>query len=174
MLVGIDVGTTNCKFLAEGHSEQCFRISYTAVKNPSYKEIDPTCIVDNLIKCFEKLKPENVSGVAVTGQMHGIMCWDKNFNPTTNLITWEDTRCSQVAYFLSRLMILSDKFYQAFCDEVSQGGRLHPGYGLATLLWLRKNEPSCLSTAFAAGTIIDYIVARLTNNLRPRMPRVQK
>lgn len=101
MLVGIDLGTTNCKFLAEGQSEQSFRITYTAVKNESYKEIDPTCIVDNLIKCFDKLKPEKISGVAVTGQMHGIMCWDKNFNPTTNLITWEDTRCSQVAIFLS-------------------------------------------------------------------------
>ncbi|CBY24836.1 unnamed protein product [Oikopleura dioica] len=154
MLVGIDLGTTNCKFLAEGQSEQSFRITYTAVKNESYKEIDPTCIVDNLIKCFDKLKPEKISGVAVTGQMHGIMCWDKNFNPTTNLITWEDTRCSQ-----------------AFCDELSQGGRLYPGYGLATLLWLRKNDPICLSTAFAAGTIMDYFVARLTNNLRPRMPR---
>lgn len=61
-----------------------------------------------------------------------------------------------------------------FCDEVSNGGRLHPGYGTATLLWLRKHNSSCLTTAVAAGTIMDYIVARLTETLRPRMPRTQR
>ena len=98
MIVGIDIGTTNCKFLPEGHEKQSFPISYSKnVQSESHKEIDPISIVDNLIKCFAKLKSEKVTGVVVTGQMHGVLCWDENFNPTTNLITWEDTRCSQVS-----------------------------------------------------------------------------
>ena len=98
MIVGIDIGTTNCKFLPGGHEKQSFPISYSkGVQSESHKEIDPISIVDNLIKCFEKLENEKVTGVVVTGQMHGVLCWDENFNPTTNLITWEDTRCSQVS-----------------------------------------------------------------------------
>ena len=151
MLLGIDIGTTNVKIVwfEPVGSTVVKSVSFNhdaELKNVNEKfaEQNPRQIID---KIFEKLQGvENVTGIAVCGQMHGILCWDTHFEPVTNLVTWEDARLSK-----------------ADCDQLVGGGhRVHPGYGIATLKWWRKYNPEILRSAAACGTIMDYFVAILT------------
>ena len=88
--------------------------------------------------------------------MHGIVAWDANINPVTNLVTWEDSRisptdCQQLAV-------------PQIINENIKKLRISPGYGCATLLWWRKNTPEIIRTAVSCGSIMDLFVARLTKN----------
>jgi len=56
-------------------------------------EQNPKIICHVINKLLNEIKSEVVTGneiaVAVCGQMHGFVAWDKNFEPMTNLVTWQ-------------------------------------------------------------------------------------
>lgn len=94
--------------------------------------------------------------------MHGIVAWDENIQPVTNLVTWEDSRITAGdCQNLVRSNNVSHNQDQSF--------RLSPGYGIATLLWWRKENPKMIEKAVSCGTIMDFFVARLSKNPRVKM-----
>ena len=114
-----------------------------------------------LEECMSSLDPcklQRVCGVGVCGQMHGCTLWNQQLaglsltslpvvlppGSCTNLVTWQDGRCSPE--FLSSL------------PTSAQSLPPSTGYGCATLAWLQQHRPSVLKKFDRAGTIMDLVV----------------
>ena len=97
---------------------------------------------------------DEVVGIGVTGQMHGVLLVDGTLEPLTNLITWRDQRALETDLSLIR----------PDADDLSRCGcGLHAGYGGATLHWLGKGE--LIPAGARALTIADFVVSSLTGEI---------
>lgn len=163
--VGLDIGTTSCKIcvvstVADGKNsirftEQLTHHAHIQQKDlPLFDEQSPVKIVEIVENLLEKsgcLKENSsVKSIQICGQMHGFILWSSKSPRTivSPLVTWQDQRCT--TEFLSSLG--------------SSLTHLRTGYGLATLLWLikeQKGNEDQLAKYDRAGTIADYIVAIL-------------
>ncbi len=77
-------------------------------------------------------------------QMHGVVYWSSNSSRTpSHLITWQDQRCD--AEFLATL------------PKSSTTSALSSGFGLATTIWLARQQKGFLDGYDRAGSILDYI-----------------
>jgi sedoheptulokinase len=82
-----------------------------------------------------------IAAVGFTGQMHGVVVHDRQGQPLSALITWQDRRTTEDAGFLAGL-----------------GRKFHPGYGLATLAWLARHGG--LAAKARAATIHGFVAMR--------------
>ncbi len=115
-------------------------------------------VVSTIFSCLDAcidLLPERyrraVSSIGVTGQMHGVVLWNKQRNELSNLITWQDQRCLEDG-FISRLR-------ESTGDATAQSG-----YGNSTLAWLVAYEPEMIVRFSAAAAIHDYLVAEISDS----------
>jgi len=159
VVVSLDIGTSNlCALALSCGSLQPVAIRTQAndaeIKNlPTGRhEQDPLRIRDLGLGLLQKLLSERevraneVVGIGITGQMHGVLLVNSEMEPQSNLITWRDQR-------------IQDSEIRTQYSERT-GCRLHRGYGGATLQWLAKNGK--LSKGAVALTIADYVAAHLT------------
>jgi sedoheptulokinase len=108
----------------------------------------------------EKAGDVSISGLGITGQMHGMVLLDATGQPCSPFIGWQDQRCheplSDAETYLSRMAALSGaRFAETGC-------RLATGYLGATLFWLAQNE--LLPADALACFTPDYLVSRLCEN----------
>ena len=96
-----------------------------------------------LVRRIPKNLRNDIAAVGLAGQMHGVLLLDKNGNPVSPLVTWQDRRCLEDARFLPKL-------------ETRTGRKLYSGYGCATLAWLAAHG-GIPGKASKASTIHDYI-----------------
>jgi sugar (pentulose or hexulose) kinase len=105
----------------------------------------------------KKVRENEVVGIGITGQMHGVMLVNSELEPQSNLITWRDRRTLEndkpgyIAHAVEALGIDIQR---------RTGCRLHAGYGGATLHWLSENNE--LAGGTVALTIADYVAGCLT------------
>jgi sedoheptulokinase len=170
IVLSLDIGTSNlCALALSCDSLQpvaiCSQVNDTEIANlpAGYHEQDPLCIRDLCLELIQKLLSEKniheneVVGIGITGQMHGVLLVNSDLQPQTNLITWRDQRT-----------LAGDKpgsineTGRALDTSVHErtGCRLHAGYGGATLHWLSKNNK--LPEGTIALTIADYLAGCLT------------
>ena len=156
--VGIDIGTTSIKCcLLPDSSTSPSTILHTKqvhtadiISSDNKHEQCALRILSAVRSALGALAEEsgalilNVSTVSVCCQMHGVMLWNGEHD-TSNLITWQDHRCSDE--FLGEI-----RNYCEFSDD------LHAGYGSATLAWLARNTPIELEKYNHCGTVADYFV----------------
>lgn len=166
LLLGIDIGTTSIKAslvqreqyrVLEEHSEQSNVTVVTGTEKTD--EQDPVKILQTLHKLVEKFpldQRRKVTGIGISGQMHGITLWNhtlrlndvlqvqsyQSTNDISSLITWRDGRCSDE--FLSTLPKTPNP--------------VSTGYGCCTLFWLNRFAPDLLRRYDCAGTIMDLAV----------------
>ena len=177
MLLGIDIGTTNVKVVVVDESTLCVRGKVTQCLGelekvddvPGAAERSVSQIFRVLEECMEGLDTHllaHVRGIGVCGQMHGCILWNSDhaclFNGalcadiasqvSSNLFTWQDTRCDPS--FLSSLPKLSHLANKP--PPV-----ISAGYGCATLAWLQCHDSKTLSDYDRAGTIMDMVVCAL-------------
>ena len=170
VVLSLDIGTSNlCAMALSCESLQpvaiCSEVNDTEVKNlpAGYHEQDPLRIRDLCLGLIQKLLSEKkvreneVVGIGITGQMHGVLLVNSDLKPQSNLITWRDQRTLE-----SDKPGYIDKAVEALGPEIRQraGCRLHAGYGGATLYWLSKNNE--LADGTVALTIADYMAGCLT------------
>ena len=124
---------------------------------PEQHEQDPRVIQ---AACFDllstvlkqpNLRGKSISGIGITGQMHGVLLVDANLRPLTNLITWQDGR---TVPFIAGWR---EKIDPAAAQRL--GCRIAPGYGGLTLSWLALQDR--LPQAALALSISDYLAASL-------------
>ena len=166
----MDIGTSNlCGLALSRDSLQpvaiCSEVNDTEIANlpAGYHEQDPLRIRDLCLGLIQKLLSEKkvrgneVVGIGITGQMHGVLLVNSELEPQTNLITWRDQRT-----LASDKPGYINKAVEALGPEIRQhtGCRLHAGYGGATLHWLSKNNK--LPDGTVALTIADYMAGCLT------------
>ncbi len=145
VFLGIDIGTSGTKTLAIDSSGKILADAMETypcyVPKPLWSEQDPEDWWQATIKSVRqvvrqaKLKPADVKGIGLSGQMHGSVFLDKRDKVVRRAILWNDQRTA------------------AECEEMEQrvGGRqkliklvANPamtGFTAPKILWLRNHEP---------------------------------
>jgi len=187
--LGIDLGTTTVKIVAMRSSDETVidswscetKASVLSDAGPLASEQDVTKIMSAVDNCMGKIPPDlaaGITGIGVSGQMHGLVMWtkqsgnigDQNSSSSSsslfgdlsscyvvlsNLYTWQDGRCS--TEFLSSIPARESHL------------RVATGFGCCTLFWLNRHEPGCLERYRCAGTVQDLLVTVLCDLEQPVM-----
>ena len=166
LIISLDIGTS--KLVAMALSTEslkpiaiCSRSNDSEIKAlpKDHHEQDPKRILDLCLELIAEVLADgavnvkDIAGVGITGQMHGVMLVNKDMQPCTNLITWQDQRVLQGSFY-EKIKSIGQKA----CGRTGCG--LHAGYGGVTLSWLSKNS-QIPNDAFALS-IADYVTACLT------------
>lgn len=159
LLLGVDIGTTKVAAVIAGPDRR--PLASASIPHDAQLPADSACaeqdaklLLDISRRAVRQLPDDlrrSVKAIGVTGQMHGIVLLDKDNNPLSPLITWQDGRCSED--FLKRL-------------NTAAGYQLKTGFGCATLAWFSRNNklPAGLKNC---ATIHDLLVARLCGLEKP-------
>ena len=164
--LGIDVGTSGTKTLAmrtDGKILATATVEYPlSSAKPGWSEQDPEHWWQAAIKSVRvalkqgKIKPADVAGIGLSGQMHGSVFLDKSRQVIRPAILWNDQRTS------------------AECAEIETraGGRAQlielvanpalTGFTAPKILWLRKHEPRNYERVRQVLLPKDYVRFRLT------------
>ncbi|XP_055861455.1 sedoheptulokinase-like isoform X2 [Biomphalaria glabrata] len=166
--LGLDLGTTSAKAVLLGSngvvlaSQSCPTCSEVAsdIGDRGYEQspIQVLKVLNKLVLSLVKENKMKITGIGVTGQMHGVMFWGKGSEDissldhvdnsvTSNLFTWQDQRCT------GQILETLPKIDQS----------LSTGFGCATMFWLARNRPGFFKDGqyTCCGSIVDYLVAVL-------------
>jgi len=163
--LGIDVSTTATKALLIDSIGQVIAVASTAypfeTQRPLWSEQHPNLWWEgtqrSILEVLEKsdINPIDVSGIGLTGQMHGLVLLDSAGNVLRPAILWNDQRT------------------QAQCDEIHQrigkgrfiqitGNVALPGFTASKILWVKENEPDIYTKAAHVLLPKDYVRYQLT------------
>lgn len=167
LFLGIDIGTSGTRAIvidSKGKVRGVGTASHTCqAPKPLWSEQSPEewwgavkIAVPAAVKAA-KAKPEDIAGVGLSGQMHGLCLLDKDNKVLRPAILWNDQRTA------------------AECEEITKraGGRAallkmvsNPaltGFTAPKILWVRNKEPRIYDRANKALLPKDYIRFCLTN-----------
>ncbi|MEA2447212.1 MAG: xylulokinase, partial [Actinomycetota bacterium] len=161
-LVGIDVGTTSVKAVAiseDGDLLASAEEPYPmATPRPGWTEQNPADWALAAVAARERLGVDHISGVGLSGQMHGLVVLDSDHEVLRPAILWNDQRtadqCREIEdkVGLERLIALT-------------GNRALTGFTAPKLLWLQANEPDIYRRIEHVMLPKDYVRFRLTGEL---------
>ena len=163
---GIDVGTSGTKTLAIRHNGKILASATEeyplSSPKPGWSEQDPEHWWQATIKSVRrvlkkaKVKPGEVKGIGLSGQMHGSVFLDKSHQVIRPALLWNDQRTAKE------------------CDEIEDkaGGRRSlirmvsnpalTGFTAPKILWLRNNERRNFDRTVKVLLPKDYVRFRLT------------
>lgn len=163
---GIDIGTSGVKVvlvderqrLVESHSLPVV----TLIPQRGWSEQHPNdwwhlvCSALWRVKAKRPAEFKSITGVGVTGQMHGMVILGKNYEPLCSAVLWNDGRAVEQAKELSQ-----------FRPELSGICGVLPMAGLTApkVLWLKENRPEIFSEICYLVSPKDYINYKLTGRL---------
>ena len=171
-IIGLDLGTTTVTgVLLEAESGEVLRLiqrrNDAAIETalPTRAEQDVPQLGSLALEILAQLAKEDsaVDGIAVTGQMHGLLCVDGEGQPLTPLFSWQDQRTAEPLpggeTMLDQLNARLDGL-----DWHENGCRLAHGYGAATLFWLVQQGELPGGTQRVC-TIAGWLTGQLTGQL---------
>lgn len=165
-LIGIDVGTSSTKALIcdrRGKVVATASAPHTLLTpKPGWTEQDPdewwaatiTAVRGAVRKA--KLKPADIVGIGLSGQMHGSVFLDRAGRPIRNALLWNDQRTVQQAQQVLERVGGERRMLELV------GNLPLTGYTLPKLLWLRDAEPKRFAKLAKLLMPKDYIAYRLT------------
>ena len=158
ILIGLDVGTTGVKAVAvtpTGEVVARAEVGYPlSTPRPGWSEQDPEAWWRASEAALAKLGVENAAGIGLSGQMHGLVCLDRDLRVLRPAILWNDQRtgaeCAEIEerVGLERLIRLT-------------GNRALTGFTAPKLLWLRRHEPDLYARIAYVLLPKDYVRLRL-------------
>jgi xylulokinase len=162
LLLGIDVGTTNCKALIFDTAgvQRAAASAPTPVYHPrlGWAEHDPEALWQTVVAVVRQVlglaEPGRVRGVAVASMAEAGLLLDASGRPVTPVIAWYDSR-SDPQY---------RRWREQFADErwlPIAGNHPNPIFGTFKLQWLRDNQPETYAAAARWLHVADYIAYRL-------------
>src|SRR5579864_5888329 len=169
VLLGIDLGTTGVKaalFAAEdGHVLSSAFVDYPLMHpQPGWAEQDPadwwqativairTCLAQ---AALHGVRPADVRGVGLSGQMHGVVLLDEASVVLRPCIIWADQRSDAQCRWMTERVGAS-----RLIEYVSNPAL--PGFSAPKALWVRDNEPDIFAHTRTIILPKDYIRFRLT------------
>ncbi|KAI9983882.1 hypothetical protein PInf_005155 [Phytophthora infestans] len=140
--------------------------------------------VQGVVSLLPETARRRVTSIGICGQMHGILWWcsravheaaerllatgghpdDDTYEPAwSELITWQDQRCSPAFLENCRIKIARSKP----TENASPPCKLAAGYGLASFAHTLENSPRTLVGMDACGTIHDFVAFVLCGHTLP-------
>jgi sugar (pentulose or hexulose) kinase len=179
-VIGLDLGTTHVTGVLVDTAQRrvvrhAQRPNDAAVKPTlsTRAEQDPPRLLALALEVLAELAGDGarVDAVALTGQMHGVLCVDADGAPVTPLISWQDQRTSErqpdnltsLGRLRHRLDDLAPR--QFLAQEWHENGcRIDHGYGAAILFWLVE-QGELPAAAHRVCTLPGWMAAQLTGTL---------
>ncbi len=161
-IVGIDIGTTNCKavaFTTAGEVLASAGGSYPVFSDAGGRhELDPEGIMEvvaaSLVNVLKAAGREGLVGISFSCAFHSLMAVDDRGMPLTRAMTWADLRPSVQAKALKGSEA-GRRIYR------HTGTPIHAMSPLCKLLWLREEQPDLFRCAVRFIGIKEYIWWRL-------------
>jgi xylulokinase len=168
-LLGLDVGTSGAKALL---TDAVGRVLATASESyplhtprPLWTEQDPEAWWEASATAIRHvlseggISPGDVSGVGLTGQMHGLVLLDSRGAVVRPAILWNDQRTAQQCRTITERVGL-ERLLQL------TGNPVLPGFTAPKIAWVAENEPEAFSRSQCVLLPKDYVRYRLTGELR--------
>jgi xylulokinase len=161
--IGIDVSTTASKALViDEQGAVITSQSYPhnlSTPRPLWSEQDPEnwwqATSSALRDVLKRVSPDDIAGVGLTGQMHGLTPLDQDGNVLRPAILWNDQRSGpQCAEITDK--VGAKRLYQMV------GSILLPGFTAPKIRWLRQNEPDIYRRIGHVLLPKDYVRFRLS------------
>jgi len=165
-LLGIDIGTTGAKALlldaANGVVQASATTEYpTLIPHPLWAEQNPadwwaaTVTSIRAVLHDDNIQPDQVVGIGLTGQMHGLVLLDQRGRVLRPCIMWNDQRTgAQCAAITER--IGAHKLLELIANPVL------PGFTAPKIIWVRENEPGIYAETAHVLLPKDYVRYCLT------------
>ena len=161
--IGIDLGTSAVKLMLTDGTGKAIRtvsesypISYP---HPHWSEQAPEDWWAGVCAGMERLLAgvdrEQVGGVAVAGQMHGLVMLDENDRVLRPAILWNDTRTEAETRYLNEE--IGRETLHARTGNIAFAGFTAP-----KVLWVRRHEPEIFARCARICLPKDYINLKLT------------
>ena len=167
-LLGFDVGSSSVKAsLVDIDNGQCAASAFypeteAPIKaiNSGWAEQDPVMWWHNAKLALKKImaetgcKGEDIQGIGISYQMHGLVCVDKDLKPLRDSIIWCDSRA--VPY--------GEKAFNKLGAEYCLSHLLNsPGnFTAAKLAWVREKEPQLFEQIYKIMLPGDYLAMKLS------------
>jgi xylulokinase len=165
LYVGGDLGTSSLKLVLVDEKGTIIRssnvpydVSYPA---PGYSEQEASSYVEALKTGLGRLitdvdKPL-VKGIAIDGQMHGLVALDEEGKPLRPVILWNDSRSKEECDYLNK-----EVGEKTLLEET--GNIAYPGFTLPKILWMKKHERELYKKIAHVLLPKDYLTYYLTGN----------
>ena len=164
-LLGIDVGTTGAKTLlidSDGHVVARVTVEYPMyTPRPQWAEQDPEDWWEATVRSVRQVLHEAdidtnaISGIGLTGQMHGMVMLDGRGKVLRPCIMWNDQRTAEQCEW-----IMNTIGRRRFLDLTLNPAL--PGFTAPKIIWTREHEPEIYGQAAKVLLPKDYIRYRLT------------
>ena len=164
-LLGIDISTTSNKALLVDQTGQVVGVAATenpvSTPHPLWSEQDPADWWAGIQAAIKQLLAETgiageqVIGVGMTGQMHGLVLLDKDGGVLRPSILWNDQRTSAQCAWITGQVGLDNLLART-------GSPALPGFTAPKIIWVRDNEPDIYARVAHVLLPKDYIRYKLT------------
>ena len=163
--IGIDLGTSSVKLmLCDGKGE--IKSTSTREYPVSYPKVGwSEQNAEDWIGAISEALPEllcgydgnEVAGIGVAGQMHGLVVLDKDDKSIRPVILWNDGRTEKETDWLNSVLGKEKLFEYT-------GNIAFAGFTAPKLMWLRENEPESFAKISKIMLPKDYVNYYLTGN----------
>lgn len=167
-LLGVDLGTSGTKtvlFSEKGEVKASALREYPLIQPKNgWAEQDPEAwyqaAIDTTREVVEKsgVNPSEIAGLAISGQMHGLVMLDAEGRVLRNSILWCDARtgkqCDEITERVGKKRLI----------EINANPAL-VGFTAPKILWVRENEPEIYKRCAHIVLPKDYVRFRLTGKI---------
>jgi xylulokinase len=165
-LLGIDVGTGGTRAVVVAQTGKVIAVAsadHQPFRSPQigWAEQDPgdwwraACQAIKSVLSQAHLKPDAISGIGLTGQMHGAVLLDEKDEVLRPAIIWCDQRTGK------QCREITERIGARRLIELTANPAL-TGFTLPKLLWVRENEPEIWDRVRTVLLPKDYVRFRLT------------
>ena len=163
LYIGIDLGTSATKLLLvdeKGDILNSVSKEYSVIYPKSgWSEQNPedwwNAVKEGVPELIKGFNGENVQGIGVAGQMHGLVILDETDNVLRNVILWNDGRTWKETEYLNSV-IGKEKLSENTANIA------FAGFTAPKILWIKENEPENFKKISKIMLPKDYINYKLT------------
>jgi xylulokinase len=166
MLLGIDISTTGAKaILIDTQGSVLATSTHTyplSTPKPLWSEQDPEdwwqAAQSSIRQVLAQtgIDPKDIKGIGLTGQMHGLVLLDEQYNLLRPAILWNDQRTSAACESMVNKITLQKLIRIT-------GNPAMTGFTAPKLLWVQANEPEVFSQIAHILLPKDYIRFKLSS-----------
>ena len=162
LFVGLDLGTSSTKGIAVNQAGEIVAAesrSYPlSFPHPGWSEQDPEDWLNAAVEILKGIRSrtqEEIGGIAVAGQMHGLVLLDEEDRVIRPAILWNDGRAKEEAEWLNTEVGVQT--LRGYTGNIAFAGFTAP-----KVMWVKKHEPEYYARIRKVMLPKDYLVYRLS------------